>query len=430
MNRRMENPHLQRALLLFQQSRHEMAEQELRQALAQDPNLPLAHSLLGLCLSRRNVYDQATSAAQQAVHLAPDMPFSYYALASILYDRNRYPEAEEAIGEAIALDPYEADQFGLLSAIKFEQRKWPAALQAAEQGLAIDPESVRCANLRALALNKLGRSDGAADMLETALAKDPENADAHANLGWTRLQQGRSQESLAHFREALRLNPESQWARAGIVEALKSRNLVYRWLLAYFMWISRLSEGAQWGVIIGAYVGYLVLREVANKSPDLAIWIQPALWLYIAFAVLTWIGTPVFNLLLRLNRYGRLALSRDQIVASNWVGLTLLAALILLAAGLLRGEPQILLSALMFGLLALPLSATFHLHSGWPRQMMGLYTLGLLLCAVVSSVARLFPALLGERAEPLSAIGLLLFVVGVFVSQFVANALAHRTPRY
>jgi tetratricopeptide (TPR) repeat protein len=427
---RMEDPHLQRALLLAQQGRHELAEQELRHALAGNPNQAMTHSLLALCLVKRKAFQEATDEAQQAIHLAPDVPFSHHALAVVWYERNRLREAEAAVGEAIALNPFQAESFGLLAAIKFGQRQWQVALDAAEQGLAADPEHVQCINYRAMALNKLGRASGAAEALEAALARNPEDDDSHANLGWTRLQQGRTKEALEHFREALRLNPESGSARAGIVEALKSRNPIYRILLAYFLWISRLSQGAQWGVILGAYFGFQLLKGISQSSPDLAVWIQPLLWLYIAFVVLTWIGVPVFNLLLRLNRYGRYALSQDQVTASNWVGASLLLAILLLAAGLILGNFGLLVAALIFGLLVLPIAATFQLHAGWPRNMMALYTVGLLLCAVLGGITASLPSLLGGRSDGISGAAFMLFAIGIFLSQFVANSLAHWRPKY
>ena len=47
---------------------------------------------------------------------------------------------------------------------------------------------------------------------------------------------------------------------------------------------------------------------------------MPVLVLSFAFLMLTWISSPLFNLLLRFNRFGRLALSRDQRIASSWIG--------------------------------------------------------------------------------------------------------------
>ena len=42
------NPHLQRALLLLQQERHELATQELRQALVDTPNDAMSHAVLAM----------------------------------------------------------------------------------------------------------------------------------------------------------------------------------------------------------------------------------------------------------------------------------------------------------------------------------------------------------------------------------------------
>jgi len=328
------------------------------------------------------------------------------------------------------LDPQDEDYFALQAAIFLQQKKWQAALEAADQGLAIDPEHVRCANLRAIALTKLGRRQSASDMIETALERDPENADTHANLGWVKLEQRRHKEALEHFREALRLDPESDWARAGVVEALKARNVIYRVMLAYFLWMSKLSEKSQWAVILIGYFGYQFLRGLARKSPELAVWVQPVLWLYIAFAVMTWIAIPLFNLMLRLNRYGRLALSRQQIVASNWVGLCMLTALVFLGLGLLCGSGSLLLSALMCGLLVLPVAVIFNLDAGWPRQVMTAYTLGLLACASISSVGFLSAPVAGEAAERIGGLAMLTFFIGIFASQFLANWLMGRTPRH
>ena len=66
---------LARGLLLFQQSRYELAETELRQALAAEPDDAYAHAVLALCLIERKQPNEATDEARQAIHLAPDMPF-------------------------------------------------------------------------------------------------------------------------------------------------------------------------------------------------------------------------------------------------------------------------------------------------------------------------------------------------------------------
>lgn len=366
--------HLERALVLFEQSRFDLAESEVRKELANEPDNATAHALLGLCLSEREEHREATWAAQEAVARDPTLPFAHYALASILQDRERPAEAQEEIQEAIRLDPRHTNYFALLSSIHYDQGHWQEALEAAQHGLRLDPEDVACGNFLALALSKLGRVSEARAAIEATLARDPLNAVSHANQGWAVLERGDTAAALEHFREALRLDAEFAMARAGIVECLKTRYLVYRLLLRFILWMGGLNKWAQWAIIFGGAAGYVGLLYLEQTHPQWAGWIWPVLILYLTFGVLTWIADPLFNLLLRLDRYGRLALSRGQLAASNWVGLCLLAAAVLTAAGLASRWLDLLIGGLVVGLLTLPVTGIFNCRPGWPRTVMIAYT--------------------------------------------------------
>jgi tetratricopeptide (TPR) repeat protein len=428
------NPHLERAILLYQQSRHELAEAELGQALAFDPDDAYAHALLAMCLADREKFEDATTEARQAIQLAPDFPFAHYAHARVLYDRNHHPEARAAVEEAIRLDPEDADYHSLLAGIHFDEKRWPDVLNAAEQGLQLDAEHTGCTNLRAMAMVKLGRKAEAGAAIDAALAKNPDNALTHANQGWTLLEQGEPRKALEHFREALRLDPENEWARSGIVEALKARNIIYAVMLKYFLWMSKLSRRAQWGIILVGYFGNRLLGAAARSNPDLASWLLPIRILYVAFALMTWLAYPLFNLMLRLNRFGRLALSREQIVASNWVGVCVFATLVGLAGCMLYGMDSLwLFVALVSGFLMLPVAGVFRCSEGWPRNLMAACTvvlalLGLsLLALVVGAEFRL----MDETKSVVSAIkGLIgIFLIGAVASTWLTNILISQRPR-
>jgi tetratricopeptide (TPR) repeat protein len=427
------NPNLERALLLFQQSRHELAEKELRQALAATPDDPYAHALLALCLAERKEFKEATTEAQQAIHLAPDFPFAHYAHAHVLRDRNHYPEARAAIEEAIRLDSTDADYFGLLGAIHFEERHWQDALNAAEQGLQFNAEHIGCTNLRAMAMVKLGRKAEAGATIDAALAKAPENANTHANQGWTLLERGDSKRALEHFREALRLDPSNEWARHGIVEALKARNVIYAVMLKYFLLMSKLSRGAQWGIILGGYFGSQFLVSLSQSNPSVAPWILPLRVLYITFAVLTWIAYPMFNLLLRLNSFGRLALTPAQNVEANWIGGLLFLAMAALAGCIAMGfdSPWIITLA-FFGLLLMPMSGLFRCAEGWPRKTMLAAVVVLAALGGISS-ALLWWAALHKQDQTLTAQRALqlfdVFIFGILGSAILVNFLVTQRPR-
>ena len=86
----------------------------------------------------------------------------------------------------------------------------------------------------------------------------------HANQGWALLHRGNYQRALEHFREALRIDPELDWARAGIVEALKAHHFIYRQMLRFFLWIGRQARVAQWVIILGILFGP---RMLATHRP-------------------------------------------------------------------------------------------------------------------------------------------------------------------
>jgi tetratricopeptide (TPR) repeat protein len=416
---------LDRALVLYQQSRFDLAERELRQTLAEDPDSPLAHALLSFCLSGRKRHDEAIGEAERAVALAPGLPLVHHALASALYHQDKLTEAESAIGEAIRLDPTEADYFALLASIHLEQRRPDDARKAAEEGLAADPEHVGCANLRAMALVKLGRKHEAGATIEGALAKDPQNALTHANQGWTLLHQGDHRKALEHFREALRLDPELEWARVGIVEALKAKHLIYRVMLRYFLWMSTLSDKARWVVVLAVFFGPRVLVEIGSQAGPVAksLFFLLALGL-LGFVYLTWVADPLFNLFLRVNKFGRYALSREQVRASNWVGACLLGALVAPAI-LLAVKPWLApFGSLMFLGLILPVSATFRCRAAGPFGLMALYTTALAVVGVLALA--LWATSAPILRDPSSWARQLpeLFVLGVVVSTWLAAGLA------
>lgn len=423
--------HLARAQLLIERSRYEEAIGELQQHLAQEPNNPLVHSYLGLCLCEMKRYADATQEAQLGVHLGPDQPFSHYALAEVLYARKRFKEALPAAQEALRLDPREPRTFGLISRIHFAQSRWQASLDAATEGLAFDPEDVVCSNLRAMSLVKLGRRTEAGATIDTALARNPEVALTHANQGWTMLERGQPQKAMEHFREALRIDPELEWARMGIVEAMKARHGIYRWMLVWFFWMSRLPPRTQWGVVIGGYLGFQFLRQAEQDHPEWSVWITPLTVAYIVFALMTWIADPLFNLLLRLNRFGRLALSREQLVASNWLACCLVPAAIALIAYLATGNDEAQRAAITFGLLCIPVSAIYRCDSGRPRTIMAWYTIAL---AAVGGVAlipwQVLPDLMGLLLSLLVVPCMGLFLLGAIAAPWVSSILISIKTRH
>jgi tetratricopeptide (TPR) repeat protein len=393
-----------------------MAAQEARQQIAETPDDAHAHAILALCLKRLKQHREALESAARAVHMAPDDPFAHYVLGHVYMALHRYKDAETAANTAIGLAP-EADYFALRASVRADGHRWKEALNDAQAGLSVDPDHVGCANLRALCLVKLGRRDDAGMVLESALAKDPENDVTHANRGWALLHEGRHREAMEHFREALRLNPNQEWARDGIVEALKARNPLYRLLLRYFLWMSRLSRRAQWGVMLGAVAVARTADTFAHTSTPAAPYLSQAIWIYIGFVYLTWTAKPLSNLLLRIDRFGRYALTRDQIVASNWMGALLALAAICAIVNIPLGRLSLMLAWIACVVLTIPVSGTFATRHPGRRRILAIYTI------VLAALATAIVPICAFDSVDLALNLAMVFLVGSVAFTWVASIL-------
>ena len=402
--------------ILFQQHRYAEAEKLLRSAIAENPEDPEAYALLALALGEQKLAKEALDAARRAVQLGPEYAMGHYAASYALRELERYDQALQAIREALRLDSENVHFYAALSSLHLARSEWKPALAAAEAGLDLDSEDETCLNLRSIALTNLGRRAEAAVAIDASLANNPENPVTHANQGWAHLHAGKYNEALEHFREALRLDPSSRWARAGIVEALRARNPLYGLLLRYFLWMMRLGPRVQFAVIIGAWLGIRLLAGVRFSNPELAPYINIALYAYNAFAYLSWSAQPLFDLLLRLDPHGRMVLDEEQIRTSNWVGLCLLAAAGLFVTGWATGL-SLVGPAVMALVLVIPVAGSFRARKSGNRILLFAYTAGLALLIAAS----LYGHLAGLSDIYLAAESL--YITGVVLYSWLANSL-------
>lgn len=375
--------------------------------------------MLALCLLELERFGPATEHAELAVGQAPDWDFAHYALARVWAERNRDERALAAIDEALRLDPEDPDYCAFKAGVLARGESWPEVLAWSDRGLALDAEHVGCQNLRALALGRLGLARERGESLAQALAARPDDPTTHANHGWMRLERGDVEGALESFREALRLDPSNEWAREGIVSAMKAKNPVYRGMLAYFFWMSRLSPRTRWMVVLGGVFGHRLVRAAAESNPALAPWLLPVTAAYLLFLFLTWTADPLFDLLLFLSRDGRLALVKEERVAAAALGAVLFVAALLVPGALARGGFEGWAPVIAFAVLAIPISGTAASPAGWPRQVMLSITALVALLAVLGTTVR-FLAGEPDQAHVLFACSLL----GSMLSTWLGNGLA------
>ncbi|MEX2579441.1 MAG: tetratricopeptide repeat protein [Verrucomicrobiales bacterium] len=361
---------LAHGLLLQDQGRLKEAEACYFSVLSREPENDFVHGRLALCqLSQEGKKREALDSIEKAIRLRPEDSF-YHAIRSlILSDLRRGKEALAAADRAVGLDPENAFALVSKAAAYCSMDRWSDAEEWSRKALAADSDHAMAANMLTHSLRMQGRKDEHAAAVEQVLAADPEDSLAHVNAGWSALQSGDHRKAETHFREALRLDPDSEMAREGLIESFRARSAFYRLYLSYCFFMQRFTGAKQWGIIIGIYLVYQVLRQWLETVNPLLGGGFVLLWLAIVMWV--WLAPGVGNFLLLVDRSARLALKRGE----RWQGLTVGLGLLLGTAGAALGfalgfDPALLAG---FGLIAsaVPASMTFGNDSARGRLFFG-----------------------------------------------------------
>ena len=322
---------LQRGIQLFNLNKYDEAIKALQQALQQDPNDVTIKFYIGCCYVAKVDLKKAEPIVESILGEANDFPEIFYLMAAIKLNQDKNKEALAFNNEAISINPSIADFYGQKAEILLHMKKFTEGLEAADMGLELDARNLNCLNLRGLLLTKLNRKEEAEQTVENVLNEGPEDHMAFASSGWVALENGTIKKALDYFKEALKLNPNSNYAKDGMSKALKSKNLVYRWYLKYAFWIGNMSSKNQYIFIIGIYLAYRFGVKALNQF-DLAYLALPLIVIYLFFALGAWIMEPLANSILNFDRYGKYLLNQRE-KQSGYIFLSLFLLFLIAAAG-------------------------------------------------------------------------------------------------
>ncbi|MEH0154959.1 tetratricopeptide repeat protein [Limibacter armeniacum] len=319
---------LKYALVLIEQNKFKEAEKEAREAISIEPENVEAMQLLIRALVGQDRIVEALEVSETAVRTDPMDSFSLYLKAICLTADHREKEALKTLENAIAITPYFSQLFSLKAELLYQKADFEGSLEAANKGLSLDASCVDCLNFRARALHKLDRHDESFETVKEALSEDPENSFTFINIGYNQLEKRQYAEALKSFEEALKLDPESEMAKRGMKNAIKAQNIFYSWWLSFSFWLSNLKPSVSWGILIGAYFLMLII----NRNKEHLTFIEPLptilVTTYMIFALVTWLISPISNLMLRFHPSGKYLLSEKEVKLSNWTAVLIVIAFV------------------------------------------------------------------------------------------------------
>ncbi|MEQ8767799.1 MAG: tetratricopeptide repeat protein [Planctomycetota bacterium] len=138
---------------------------------------------------------------------------SLFERALNLEDHDRLEEAKEAYRRVIEVDPSHVEAMFNLGNVLYGLHQLDTAIDQYRRAIEQDERYVEAWNNLGIALGDQERWREALNAFQRALAVEPTYADAHYNLAETYEQLGLRAEADRHWRDYLRYDPTSTWAR-------------------------------------------------------------------------------------------------------------------------------------------------------------------------------------------------------------------------
>ena len=206
--------------LLRRLSRHNEAITALRRSLSLSPSRAITWHELGQSYRSMGRTADALNALGKAIALDPELPEAHNNLGILRYSTGDATRAEAGFREAIRVKPDYADAHGNLANLLSDAGR-PAEAQAAfDRALRLRPNDAGTRYNYAMLLGKLQRYDDARRELEACVRVNPAFSDAREMLGDLLLARNQGAAAAMHYREAVRLRPDSVRANLGFGMAL------------------------------------------------------------------------------------------------------------------------------------------------------------------------------------------------------------------
>ncbi|MDX2161964.1 MAG: tetratricopeptide repeat protein [bacterium] len=344
------------------------AETMLRTHLASSPNDGAAHSLLALALiAQEGKVNEANLEADRGIRFAPTDSYAHYVKAFVKWRQRNTTEALSAIREAIRLNAQDARYHTLAGQVYLFKGSDALAIDAAHEALRLAPEDGSALTILARALLSQKRYDEAEPVIANTLQLNPQDADAYVSRAILHIKRHQYPKASEDFRQALRIDPQSPYAEEMLIETMKGRNPVYALMLRYYQWSVGLSPQARWGLLIGGVIGLQVASSTLSRVEGGSGIVTVLFIAYYLFVFLSWTAVPLFDVLLRFDKFGSQILPPDRKLGANVVGIALLIAIGLGVAGLFSSgvvQRSLWIAAAQTAGLILPIAAAFNAEPG------------------------------------------------------------------
>lgn len=200
----------QRALATLQIGRGDFdnALQTAQQIISSQPYSGDGYLLKGMAELGMRKFADAQRDNEEALKQAPNSPAPYVQLGNVQLEQKRYKDAAKFYQQALDKDPASSEGLRGLMSTYVEQKQYDQAVAAANAQIAKSPSTSNFYDLLGTALFD-GKKDyaGSEAALRKAIELDKNNSDAVEKLGKVQIQEGKRDQALALYQQAIKDNP-------------------------------------------------------------------------------------------------------------------------------------------------------------------------------------------------------------------------------
>jgi protein O-GlcNAc transferase len=217
--------HQDLAAAYVQLSQFDDAVRELREAIKLAPDLPQLHYNLGLALKSQDDAADAIPELETAEKLNPSAPEAPYLLGILYMQTGRYDDAAREMSWSLKLRPQNGDGWATLGSVYEKLNKLPEAVDALHEAIQQMPDQPDAHLTLASVLVKQNQPAEAraerkiaADLMRANMNR--QRAEVATNSGNSLLQDGKVDEAIVQFQDALSYDPNYAEAHLGLANAL------------------------------------------------------------------------------------------------------------------------------------------------------------------------------------------------------------------
>jgi tetratricopeptide (TPR) repeat protein len=183
-----------------------------------DPSYPEAWYQAGYCYGILGRHSDALRASKQASKLRPDWAETYVNIGASSYALGQYKDASDAYKQAIKLDDDNADIQYALGLTYGKLNRTDEEILAYKRALMMKPDHANSIERLGMAYFRIKRYSDAASAFEQLRTYKP-NEKTYNSLGESYFEEGKTEESVDAFNNAVAMNPDFDQARFNLGRA-------------------------------------------------------------------------------------------------------------------------------------------------------------------------------------------------------------------